>query len=300
MIQAIDLKGIGVAVVTPFEKNGVVDFPHLTAILENLLNNGVNYIVGLGTTAEAATLSSEERSRVIAHMMEVVNKRVPVVMGIGANNTEELIRRIKDCGAVASCDALLLVTPFYNKPSQEGLFQHYSAVAQSTSKPIVLYNVPGRTGVNMAAETTLRLANTYSHIIAVKEASGDLMQANTIINGKPKHFELISGDDALTLPFISIGAIGVTSVIANALPKEFTTLVNSALNQNLEEARKQQTLLFEMMQAIFEEGNPSGIKAVLAHLNLAHPYVRLPLVPASEKLQAKTQKLLEAIKKGQI
>lgn len=295
MIKAKDLKGTGVAVVTPFTKNKEVDFDALKRIVNYLIDGGVDYLVALGTTAETATLTLEEQEAVANCIFEQTAKRVPLVIGAGGNNTQAVINSILYNKWVQKYDALLIATPYYNKPNQEGLFQHYRAIAESADLPIVLYNVPGRTGVNMVANTTLKLANAYPHIIAVKEASGNLTQINEIINEKPEHFEVISGDDSLTLPMISIGAVGVISVLANALPCEMNRLVNAALSGDNKKAQAMQKKLFDLSQEIFTEGNPTGVKVLMRAKGLLDNELRLPLVSASEKLEEELLELLKNI-----
>lgn len=285
MIKAQELRGTGVAVVTPFTRQGNVDFEALKALVDYLIEGGVDYLVVLGTTAETATLSTEEQGAVATCIYKQNNKRVPLLIGAGGNNTQAVIANIQENAWVQKYDALLIATPHYNKPNQEGLFQHYKTILQKSTLPIVLYNVPGRTGVNMTAETTLRLADSFQNIIAVKEASGDLLQINQILNKKPSDFELISGDDGLTLPMLAIGAIGVISVLANALPKEMSALVNAALSGDYPKAQQYQKQLFELSQAIFLEGNPTGIKSLMSEKKLLENVLRLPLVSASEKLK---------------
>ncbi|PVX51019.1 dihydrodipicolinate synthase [Balneicella halophila] len=285
MIKAKDLKGTGVAVVTPFTKNKEVDFDALKRIVNYLIDGGVDYLVALGTTAETATLTTEEQKAIADCVFKETAGRVPLVIGAGGNNTQAVINTIEQNEWIQQYDSLLIATPFYNKPNQEGLYQHYKAIVQSTSLPIVLYNVPGRTGVNMSAETSLKLANDFQNIIAIKEASGNLIQINRIINQKPNHFEVISGDDGLTLPMIAIGAIGVISVLANALPKEMSRLVNAALTGDYVQAQKMQKVLFEISQKIFAEGNPTGIKVLMEQKGLIKNGLRLPLLPASATLE---------------
>lgn len=285
MIKAQQLKGTGVAVVTPFTQQGEVDFEALKSLVTYLIERDVAYLVALGTTAETATLTAEEQKAVAECIYKQNAQRIPLLIGAGGNNTEAVIANIQENTWVQKYDALLIATPHYNKPNQEGLFQHYKAISQKSPLPIVLYNVPGRTGVNMTAKTTLRLADSFQNIIAIKEASGDLLQINQILNQKPSHFELISGDDGLTLPMLAIGAIGVISVLANALPKEMSTLVNTALRGDYPKAQQYQKQLFELSQAIFLEGNPTGIKSLMSEKNLLENVLRLPLVPASEKLK---------------
>lgn len=295
MINIEQLKGTSVAMVTPFTYKGEIDFPALGNLIEYLIEGGMDYLVVLGTTAETATLTVEEQDAVAKFVYEKVAGRLPLVIGVGGNNTAQIIERITQSDSVCKYDALLIATPYYNKPNQEGLFQHYEAIVNAVNQPIILYNVPGRTGVNMNESTTLRLAEKYTRIIAIKEASGNLVQINRIINRKPSHFEVISGDDGLTLPMISIGAIGVISVLANALPCNMSYLVNRALKGDFLEAQAEQQKLFELMQAIFDEGNPTGIKYLMSQKKLLSNTLRLPLIPASLHLGKKINKLVEEL-----
>ncbi len=283
MIQAKDLYGVGVAVVTPFTKVGEVDFEALENLVDYLIKGGVDYLVALGTTAETATLSVVEQEAVANCIFAKTAGRVPLVIGAGGNCTQAVLEKL-DNPVFTQYDALLIATPYYNKPNQAGLVAHYSAIAEKTAQPIILYNVPGRTGVNMSVATTLHLANRFENVIAVKEASGDLLQINTIVNEKPQHFEVISGDDALTLPMLSVGVVGVISVLANALPNPMATMVHSALRGDYAKAQQEHKQLFDLAQAIFKEGNPTGIKALMAQQGLLENVLRLPLVSATEKL----------------
>lgn len=295
MINIEQLRGASVAMVTPFTDKGEIDFPSLGNLIEYLIEGGMDYLVVLGTTAETATLTVEEQDAVAKFVYEKVAGRLPLVIGVGGNNTAQIIERITQSDSICKYDALLIATPYYNKPNQEGLFQHYEAIVNAVNQPIILYNVPGRTGVNMNESTTLRLAEKYTRIIAIKEASGNLVQINRIINRKPSHFEVISGDDGLTLPMISIGAIGVISVLANALPCNMSYLVNRALKGDFLEAQAEQQKLFELMQAIFDEGNPTGIKYLMSQKKLLSNTLRLPLIPASLHLGKKINKLVEEL-----
>lgn len=293
MIKGRDLRGTGVAVVTPFTENGEIEFQALEGIVDYLIDGGVDYLVALGTTAETATLSEDEQEAVANCICKRAAQRVPLVVGAGGNNTAAMLHRYKQSEWMQKFDALLVATPFYNKPNQEGLFQHYKAIANASELPVILYNVPSRTGVNMTAETTLRLANAFSSIIAVKEASGDLAQVNKIINEKPKHFEVISGDDGLALPMLSIGGIGVISVLANALPTEISSLIKAGLEGEFAKAQEYQKRTFALSQAIFDEGNPTGAKALMAEKGLLQNVLRLPLVAASEPLRMRLVGLLK-------
>lgn len=288
----MNLRGTGTAIITPFNEDRSIDFDALGKLVDFQINNNIDYLVVLGTTGESVTLSSEEKKSVTNFIIEKVNKRVPLVLGIGSNNTSVVINSIKNTD-LSAIDAILSVAPYYNKPSQEGLYQHYKYIATESELPIILYNVPGRTSSNIDAETTLRLANDFENIIGVKEASGDFTQIMQIMKDKPKNFKVISGDDALTLPMISLGAEGAISVIANAYPHEYSSLVNASLNGDFDTAKKYQYKLLNIIIAIFEEGSPAGIKAVLELLNHSKKYVRLPLVEASENLHNKLSTLLK-------
>ncbi len=290
MIQAKDLYGVGVAVVTPFTKEGAVDFNALENLVDYLIKGGVDYLVALGTTAETATLSVEEQEAVANCIFQKTAGRVPLIIGASGNCTQAVLEKLEN-PVFTQYDALLIATPYYNKPNQAGLVAHYSAIAEKTKQPIILYNVPGRTGVNMTAETTLQLANSFENIIAVKEASGDLLQINAIVNQKPSHFEVISGDDALTLPMLSVGVVGVISVLANALPNPMATMVHSALRGDYAKAQQTHKQLFDLAQAIFKEGNPTGIKALMAQQGLLENVLRLPLVSATAELEVELREL---------
>jgi 4-hydroxy-tetrahydrodipicolinate synthase len=284
------LSGTGVALVTPFDQTGAIDFEALSNLVEHIINNGVNYLVVLGTTAETATLSKEEKKQVLAHVLKVNNARVPVVLGHGGNNTQELINQFSEYD-FSQIDAILSVSPYYNKPTQEGIYQHYKAICAHSPVPVILYNVPGRTASNISADTTLRLAKEFKNIIGIKEASGSMEQIMKILNHKPKDFMVISGDDALTLPMIACGAEGVISVVANAYPKEFSSLVNDSLSGDFKSARINHFKLLEIIDNLFVEGNPAGIKASLKIRNLSHDHLRLPLVNVSEATYNKLKQL---------
>jgi 4-hydroxy-tetrahydrodipicolinate synthase len=270
-------KGTGVALVTPFHKQGVIDFGSLETLIEYTIKGGVNYLVVLGTTAEAATLSKEEKRAVKEFVVEIVNKRVPLMVGVGGYNTQEVINNLKTC-IYEGFDAILSVTPYYNKPQQRGLYLHYKNIAAASPLPIILYNVPGRTSVNMRAETTLQLAGEFSNIIGIKEASGNMEQIMDIIRRKPKDFLVISGDDLLALPLINMGADGVISVVANAYPKEFSDMVSYGLKGELKKAREIHYRISDIIKALFIDGNPSGIKAALEIKGILSNNLRLPLV----------------------
>ena len=280
-----NLKGVGVALVTPFNEDLSVDFDSLTRLVEYNIENGTNYLVVLGTTAEAATLSAAEKQEVIKHVIKINNKRLPLVLGIGGNNTLEVKKQIEEAD-LTDFDAVLSVSPYYNKPNQEGLYQHYKMLA-STGKQIIIYNVPGRTGQNIEASTTLRLANEFPNLFMIKEAAPNILQYFDILRKKPAGFSLVSGDDEYTLPVTLAGGDGVISVIGQGYPKEFSTMVQLAFEGKVKEAYEIHNKLVDITRLIFAEGNPCGIKTILAEKGIIKNYLRLPLVIASEGLQAK-------------
>jgi len=279
------LKGVGVALVTPFNEDLSVDFDSLTKLVDYNIENGTSYLVVLGTTAEAATLSDEEKKQVVNHIIKVNNKRLPLVLGIGGNNTLEVKKQIEETD-LSAFEAVLSVSPYYNKPNQEGLYQHYKMLA-STGKNIIIYNVPSRTGQNVEAETTLRLAKEFPNLFLIKEASPNILQYFDILRKKTEGFSLVSGDDEFTLPVTLAGGDGVISVIGQGYPKEFSTMVQLAFEGKVKEAYEIHNKLVEITRLIFAEGNPCGIKVVLAEKGIIKNYLRLPLVPASEGLYAK-------------
>lgn len=287
------LEGLGVALVTPFNKDLSIDFDGLTRLVEFNISNGVDYIVVLGTTAETATLSDEEKEAVKSHIIKINNGRVPLVLGIGGNNTMEVRKKIENVD-MSDFFAILSVSPYYNKPNQEGIYQHYKMLAE-TGKPIIIYNVPGRTGQNIEASTTLRLANDFPNLLMIKEASQNISQYFDILRKKTQNFGLVSGDDEFTLPVTLAGGIGVISVIGQAYPKEFSTMLRLAKERKVDEAYKIHNSLVEIIRLIFVEGNPVGIKAVLSEMGLINNYLRLPLVPATEGLLAKIKLEMEKI-----
>lgn len=287
------LEGLGVALVTPFNKDLSIDFDGLTRLVEFNISNGVDYIVVLGTTAETATLSDEEKEAVKSHIIKINNGRVPLVLGIGGNNTMEVRKKIENVD-MSDFFAILSVSPYYNKPNQEGIYQHYKMLAE-TEKPIIIYNVPGRTGQNIEASTTLRLANDFPNLLMIKEASPNISQYFDILRKKTQNFGLVSGDDEFTLPVTLAGGIGVISVIGQAYPKEFSTMLRLAKERKVDEAYKIHNSLVEIIRLIFVEGNPVGIKAVLSEMGLINNYLRLPLVPATEGLLAKIKLEMEKI-----
>jgi 4-hydroxy-tetrahydrodipicolinate synthase len=287
--------GTGVALVTPFSSDKSVDFKSLDRVVDHVITGGVDYIVVLGTTGEVATLSKEERKQVVQQVIKSSAGRVPLVIGIGGNNTAEVIDSIKNTD-FTGLSGILSVSPYYNKPNQRGLYEHFSAIAKASKLPVIIYNVPSRTSCNISAETTLKLASDHSNIIATKEASGNMTQIMEIIKYKPKHFQVISGEDALTLPMICIGGAGVISVIANSHPRQFADMVRAALTGDLGKANQLHYQLFDLIGALFEEGSPSGVKTALKLMGLCENELRLPLVPISDPLKLKIKNLLTTIK----
>lgn len=277
------LIGTGVALVTPFKKDFSVDVEALKAIVNFQIDNGIDYLVALGTTAESATLSKAEKELVIKTIVEANKGRLPLVLGVGSNNTAEVVEELKS-GNFSDFVAILSVSPYYNKPTQEGIYQHFKAIAEASPIPIILYNVPGRTSSNMLPSTIIRLATDFKNIIAVKEAAGDIVQAMKLIQDKPKDFLVISGDDMVTLPMILAGGAGVISVIAEGFPKQFSEMVHLGLNKRVDDAYKIHYLLADSIDMIFEQGNPAGIKEVFKSLGLSENTVRLPLVNVNEDL----------------
>ena len=275
------LRGMGVALVTPFNEDGSVDYEALIRLVDYQLQNGTDFLCVLGTTAETPTLSKEEKEKVKRMVIERVNGRIPILLGVGSNSTQAVVESVKN-DDMTGVDALLVVVPYYNKPSQEGIYQHYKAVAEATDLPIVLYNVPGRTGVNMTSETTLRLARDFENIVAIKEASGNITQMDEIIKNKPEGFDVISGDDGITYPLIALGAVGVISVLGNAFPTEFSRMVRLAMQGNYAQAQVIHHRFTEMYSLLFVDGNPAGVKAMLSMMGMMKNTLRLPLVPARE------------------
>ncbi|WP_286897900.1 MULTISPECIES: 4-hydroxy-tetrahydrodipicolinate synthase [Sphingobacterium] len=289
-----ELHGAGVALVTPFNSDESVDFEALGQLIDLQINEGMDYLVSLGTTGEVATLTNDERKRIWDFTVKRVNGRLPLVAGIGGNNTAEIVEQIKNFDPTGFC-AILSVSPYYNKPTQEGIYQHYKAVASASPLPVILYNVPGRTGSNIIAQTTLRLANDFSNIVAIKEASGNFAQFSEILRDKPAEFLLISGDDPVTLPMMSLGAAGIISVIGNALPKKVATLAKLCAEGNYAEARSIHNELLNITDLCFIEGNPAGVKYILQELGIGKDQLRLPLVPVSEKIQAAIKEELKKL-----
>lgn len=295
-MKKIDLQGTGVALVTPFHKQGTIDFTSLGRLIDHTIEGGVDYVVCLGTTSEYPTLSSQEQLAVVEFTIEKVENRVPVVLGMGGNDTRSLVDKIRQTD-MSSIAAILSVAPYYNKPNQKGLYAHYKAIAEASNTPIILYNVPGRCGVNMTAETTLQLANDFSNIIGIKEASGNMAQCMDILANKPQGFTVVSGEDALVLPMIALGAQGVISVAANAYPNIMSELVTHSLKSNMKKARAVHEKLLPFSNAIFDEGNPTGIKAALEIMGICQNNLRLPLVKSSKQLYSKLQTIINNIDK---
>ena len=277
------LIGTGVALITPFKKDFSLDTEALKAIVNFQIDNGIDYLVVLGTTAETATLSKAEKDLVIKTIVDANNKRLPLVLGVGSNNTQEVIDELKSRD-FSDFVAILSVSPYYNKPTQEGIYQHFKAIAEVSPLPIILYNVPGRTSSNMLPATVIRLATDFKNIVAVKEAAGDIVQAMKLIQQAPKDFLVISGDDMITLPMILAGGAGVISVIGEGFPKQFAEMVHLGLNKRVDAAYKLHYLLTDAIDMIFEQGNPAGIKEVFKSLGLAENTVRLPLVNTDQDL----------------
>lgn len=274
------MRGTGLALVTPFNEDYSIDFNALSNLIEYTISGGVEYLVALGTTGESVTLSKYEKKQVYAFIAEQTKGRVLLVAGIGGNCTAEVIESL-DLISNLNYDAILSVSPYYNKPNQEGIYRHFMAIANASELPVILYNVPGRTGSNMTADTTLRLANSSDKFVAIKEASGNPEQFMDLLHAKPADFEIISGDDNLTLPFVAMGMSGVISVIGQAYPKQFSTMVRLALEGNITEARQLHYELYPIMKAIFADGNPGGIKALLSQMGICKNIVRLPLAPVN-------------------
>ncbi len=285
---------MGVALITPFKTDESIDFEALSRLVEYQIKNGTDYLVVCGTTAETATLTNNEIEEVTRFIIECNAGRLPIVLGIGGNNTRAVVDNIRNTN-LQGVDAILSVTPYYNKPSQEGLYQHYAAIAQSTALPILLYNVPGRTGVNMLAATTIRLAKDFKNIVGIKEASGSFSQIDDIIKNKPADFMVISGDDSITFPLITLGAVGVISVIGNAFPREFSRMVRLALEGDYQSARTTHHRFTELIELLFVEGNPAGVKSMLALMGFIENKLRLPLVPNTINTYEKIRLVLQQI-----
>lgn len=290
------LTGTGVAVVTPFHDYGTIDFTCLEKVLNHIINGGVDFVLALGTTSEAVTLSKDEKNAVVNFFIETVNKRVPIMLGVGGNNTQEVVNTIKS-NSFDGIDSILSVAPYYNKPQQKGLYYHFKTIADVSPVPVYLYNVPSRTSVNINAETTLKLAADVKNIAGIKEASGDLGQIMEILKKKPADFKVLSGDDILTLPMLSLGAEGVISVVANAFPSEYSWMVKNGMKGDFTGARKNHYQLLEIINALFADGNPSGIKAALDILGYCKNNVRLPLVKVNKGVYNQLKQLIEEIGK---
>jgi len=288
-------RGTGVAIVTPFKNDSSIDFAALGRVVNHVISGGVNYIVVMGTTGESVTLSKDEKKAIISYVAEVNASRVPLVIGIGGNCTQEIINSVRHSN-LTGVDGILSVAPYYNRPNQRGLFEHFKAIATSSSVPIIMYNVPGRTCSNITSETCLKLANECENIVAVKEASSDIAQIMRIIKGKPDNFSVISGDDMLTIPVIASGGSGVISVLANAFPTAACELVSNALKSNYKAARELQLRYLEIIELLFIEGNPAGVKAMLSIMNLCQNTLRLPLVPVTRTIYTRIQKAIEEVK----
>ena len=287
-----EIQGHGVAMITPFKRNGTIDFEALPVIIDHLIAGGVDYIVVLGTTAETATLSKEEKISLVDHIIDVNSGRLPLVLGLGGNHTWELLEMF-EWFDLSVFSALLSVSPYYNKPNQEGLYQHFKIIATHSSLPVILYNVPSRTGVNIAPETVLRLATDFKNIVAIKEASGDFQQAQTLIKICPPNFLILSGDDEMSLPMILAGAKGVISVIGNAVPEQFSKVIQKGLLRKIDEAYYLHYHLLDLIRMIYLEGNPTGIKVLMNALDLCENNLRLPLVVASKDLSLRLNKELK-------
>lgn len=288
-------RGTGVAIITPFKNDLSIDFSALGRVVNHIIDGGVNYIVALGTTGESVTLTKDEKKAIISYVIETVDKRVPVVVGIGGNNTQEIIDFVRQTN-LSGVDGVLSVAPYYNKPGQKGLFQHFKAFANSCPLPVILYNVPGRTGCNISSDTCLQLANECENIVAVKEASGDIAQIMRIIKGKPENFSVISGDDTMIIPISAAGGAGVISVLANAYPAQTSEIVNNALKYNFKAAREMHFKFMEMIDLLFADGNPSGVKAMLSQMNICQNTLRLPLVPVSKTIMDRIQKAMKEVR----
>ncbi len=288
-------QGTGVAIITPFNKEKQVDYQALEKLLEHIINGGVDFIVSMGTTSEAATLTEDEKEKVLSEVLRIVHNRKPVVLGIGGNNTQKVVETLKNTN-FDQISGILSVAPYYNKPNQRGLYEHFSLIAKYSPRPVILYNVPGRTSSNISAETTLKLAHEFDHIVAVKEASGNFTQIMEIVKNKPDGFKVLSGDDALTLPLISIGVEGVISVVANAFPDRFSTMVRQALQGNFSKAKSIHYELIDIINQLFADGNPAGVKKALSLLNITEEYLRLPLVEVNQDVAEKLSRLIRQLK----
>ena len=285
-------KGLGIALITPFKSDGSVDYEALERLVNYQIKQGADFFCILATTGETPCLTQDEKIKIKNLVVKIVNGRLPILMGCGGNNTAVVVDEIRQSDW-SGIDGILSVCPFYNKPSQDGLYQHFKAIAQVSPLPVVLYNVPGRTGINLKAQTTIRLANDCKNIVAIKEASGSLEQVDEIIKGKPSHFDVISGDDALTFPMIACGAVGVISVIGNALPKEFSRMIRYEFRGEYEPARKIHHRFTELYSLLFVDGNPAGVKALLSEMGMIENNLRLPLVPTRITTKKKMAEILK-------
>lgn len=293
-MASIKLRGLGVALVTPFKQDKSVDFDALKRMVEYIISGNADYIVVLGTTGETPSLFPEEKERIKQLIIDTNSGRLPLVLGVGGNNTQAVVNELQS-GDFTGFSAILSVVPYYNKPSQEGIYRHYEAIAMASPLPVILYNVPGRTGVNMTAATTTRLAHDFENIIGVKEASGNFLQIEEIIKNKPERFDVISGDDAITYPLMTLGAVGVISVIGNAFPMEFGRMVRLCLEGNFQDAMPIHFRFNELFNLLFVDGNPAGVKCTLNALGLIENELRLPLVPTRMSTNEKIHKLIESL-----
>jgi 4-hydroxy-tetrahydrodipicolinate synthase len=290
-------RGTGVAIVTPFKNDSSIDFAALGRVVNHVIKGGVNYIVAMGTTGESVTLTKDEKKALISYVIETIDNRVPLIAGIGGNNTQEVINCIRHTN-LTGVDGILSVAPYYNKPNQRGLFQHFKAIATCSPIPVVIYNVPGRTGCNVSSDTCLELAHECENIVAVKEASGDISQIMKIVKGKPENFNVISGDDMITIPVIAAGGSGVISVLANAFPAQCSELVSHSLKNNFKSAREIQFRFLEIIELLFIDGNPAGVKAMLSLMSVCQNNLRLPLVPVNRTVYTRIQKAVEEVNKN--
>ena len=288
-------RGLGIALITPFTEDGAVDYESLSRLIDYQLDNGADFFCILATTGETPCLTLAEKAQIKSAIVRQVAGRVPILMGCGGNNTAAVVEELKN-GDFSGIDGVLSVCPYYNKPSQEGLYQHFKAIAAATELPVVLYNVPGRTGINLKPETTCRLAKDCKNIVAIKEASGSLEQVDEIIKYKPNDFEVISGDDALTFPMIACGAVGVISVIGNALPKEFSRMIRLEFNGEFEAAQKIHHKFTDLYSLLFVDGNPAGVKALLIEMGFIKNQLRLPLVPTRVTTLQKISSIIKELK----
>jgi len=289
-----NLYGTGVALVTPFDKSGKIDFAALEQHLNRIIDGGINYLTLLGTTGEPPTMTKEEKSEILKFVKEKTAGRVPIVLGIGGNNTSAVVEEILNTD-LSGIDSILSICPYYTKPSQRGIYAHFEAVAKASPLPVILYNVPGRTSKNIDPDTVIKLANDFKNIVAIKEASGNMNQIMSILAKKPEDFAVISGDDSLAVPMISLGCIGVISVAANVVPEQFSKMIKLALEGDFISAREVHFKLLELMNALFEDGSPSGAKAALNILGIMEENLRLPLVPVSPSVREKIKTLLSAL-----